>query len=262
MSTLLHAELTYALRGIGFRIYNALGPGHPEKDYDQAVQVALQSDGIDFESQPVFRIDYKDWQVGEYRPDFTFANNAVVVDLKVAPTIEPLHKGQVLSYVKVIGAELGMIMNFGGPSMEFERLPNFMDGRNFDQKVSPPEGILYPELTNQLIDLLLEVHSTLGPGFLHQIYRRATRRELDLRMINYDVIKELPLLFEGHQISMRETRLFHIEQKVLLATFALRKVEESHLQKLRWAMKQLNCRLGLIANFHPTHLEIRFARLK
>lgn len=261
MSNLLHADLTYKLRGIGFRIHSALGPGHLEEDYERALLWALQNEGIPFENQPDISIDYKGWQVGLYRPDLTFVDRALIVDLKATTQIEALHKAQVLSYLRVTDAELGMIMNFGGASMQFERLPNFMGNR---QPASYPlnigEGFLFPKLTNQIIDALQMVHVTLGPGFLHQVYRRAARREMMLRLINFDYIKELPLRFEQCEIRQRPTRLFHIEQKLLVATVALRSVGEEHLATLRWAMKQLDCQLGLIANFYPTELEVRFAR--
>lgn len=262
MTQLLHADLTYKLRGMGFRIYNELGPGHREEDYQEALEWVLRSEGIAFLPQQMFRIDYKNWQIGEYYPDFVFANNALVVDLKATAEIEPLHKAQVLSYLRVTNAELGMIMNFGGLSMQFERLPNFMDNRRTSSGPrQSPEGILYPELTNLIIDALHEVHCVLGPGFLHQIYRRATRRELMIRRVNFDYIKELPLRFEGYEIGRRPTQLYHIEKKLLLATVALHNVTGVHMAKLRWAMKQLGCRLGLIANFHPTQLDIEFIRI-
>ena len=70
-----------------------------------------------FDSSRFFFVDYKDWQCGEYRPDFTFADDAVIVDLKAALQILPLHKAQVLSYLQVAQAELGLIMNFGGASI-------------------------------------------------------------------------------------------------------------------------------------------------
>jgi len=249
MSNLLHADLTYKLRGIGFRIYNALGPGHLEDDYERALLWALQNEGVAFENQPDIPVDYKGWQVGLYRPDLTFSNRALILDLKATAQIEPLHKAQVLSYLRVTDAELGMIMNFGGASMQFERLPNFMDRRKPNAcRFEVQEGLLYAKLTNQIIDVLQTVHVTLGPGFLHQVYRRSTQREMMLRMINFDYIKELPLRFEQCEIRQRPTRLFHVEEKLLVATVALQSVGEEHLATLRWAMKQLDCQLGLIAN--------------
>ncbi len=124
-----------------------------------------------------------------------------------------------------------------------------------------PAGILYPEVTNTLIDALSEVHYTLGPGFLHQVYRRAARRELILRNVNFTYIKTLPLRFENHEIGQRPTRLFFVGQKLLVATMSVQQVTDIHQAKLRWAMRQLHCSLGLTANFHQTELQVHFVRL-
>lgn len=262
MTKLVQADLTYALRGIGFRVHNALGPGHREEDYEKATVWALQSDTLPFLQQPVYRIDYKKWQIGEYRPDFMIGDKAVLVDLKATSAIEALHKAQVLSYLRVTDAELGLIMNFGGASMQFERLPNFLrDRKAVRSQARTPVGILYPDLTNAMIDALSEVHYTLGPGFLHQVYRRAARRELILRNVNFTYIKTLPLRFENHEIGQRPTRLFFVEQKLLVATVSLQQVTDVHQAKLRWAMRQLQCSLGLIANFHQTELQVHFVRV-
>ena len=112
MTKLIQADLTYALRGVGFRVHNALGPGHKEEDYEKATAWGFQGDGIPFLQQPVYRIDYKNWQIGEYRPDFVIGNKAVLVDLKATSAIEALHKAQVLSYLRVTDFELGANYEF------------------------------------------------------------------------------------------------------------------------------------------------------
>ena len=262
MTKLLHADLTYRLRGIGFQIHNELGPGHDEADYETALAYAMTRDDISFVRQPVYQINYRGQQVGEYRPDVMLAGGAVVLDLKATTTIEPLHKAQVLSYMAVTKAELGLIMNFGAASLQVERLPNFLANRQPQQNfVTPlPDG-LYPELTRRLLDSLFTVQRSLGPGFLHQIYRRATRIELSHNQMNYAYLKELPLRFQGQTITQKETRLFWIEECILLATVALAQVTHVHTEKLRWALRETGCPLGLIANFYPSQLEVRFIRL-
>lgn len=262
MTNLLHADLTYCLRGIGFQIHNELGPGHEEEDYETALVYAMTRANIPFARQPVYQIDYRGQQVGEYRPDIILAGGAVVLDLKATTAIVPLHKAQVLSYVAVTNAELGLIMNFGAPSLQVERLPNFLANRQPQPNaITPPADCLYPELTRQVLDALFTVQRTLGPGFLQQIYRRATRIELSHQQINHLYLKELPLRYQGQTISHKESRLFWIEERLLLDMVALTQVTQAQTEKLRWAMRETRCQLGLIANFYPSQLEIRFARL-
>ena len=267
MTTLLHADLTYYLRGVGFKIQNALGSGHREADYENALAYQLEQDGVVFRQQPIYTISYREKQIGAYRPDFTLAADAFQLDLKATPAITVLHKAQVLSYLAVTGAELGFIMNFGAASMEYERLPNFLATRQVNPWIqsplnAPPKHLLYTELTTPILEALHTVHVTLGPGFLHQVYRRATRIELSQIGLNFEYLKELPLRFNGQIIGNQETRLFWVEQKLLLATVALIEVTPAHLSKLRWAMGELGCPLGLLANFYGTQVKVQFVRVK
>lgn len=262
MAELLHADLTYYLRGAGFHIQNKLGSGHDEKDYEQALVYKLEADGVAFQRQARYTLTYRGKQIGEYYPDLTLADGKVQLDLKAAPSITGLHKAQLLSYLAVTGAELGFLMNFGAASMQYERLPNFLSNRQRKPASSPPQGLLYPELTTPLLQALHRVYFTLGPGFLHQIYRRATRIELREAGLNFAYVKELPLAYAGQVIATKATRLFWVEEKLLVATVAFRQILPAHEDKLRWAMRTLDCPLGLIANFYPTQLGVHFLRVK
>jgi len=263
MTELLHADLTYKLRGIAFHIHNELRGGHAECVYETALAYALEDAAIPFQQQPVYRVTYREQQVGEYRPDLMLSDNALLVELKATPVIEALHKAQTISYLAVTQADLGLIMNFGASSMQFERIPNFLGQRQMEENLAPApvsDDLLYPELSARVLDALFHVHRILGAGFLHQVYRRATRIELAHRYIGCTYLKELPLRYNRRLIAMKPTRLFHIEHKMLLATVALKTITSTETERLRWAMNMTHARLGLIANFHGTRLELRFLR--
>ncbi len=166
-----------------------------------------------------------------------------------------------LSYLAVTQAELGMIMNFGSTGMQFERLPNFLHDRprQFTPPILPTE-LLFPGLASQVLDALFQVHCALGPGFLHQVYRRASRIEFAQHYINFTYLKELPLRYEGQIIATKSTRLFNIDDKLLVATIAVHQIESTHSEKMHWAMNEIGCQLGLIANFYLGSLEVRFFR--
>lgn len=138
-------------------------------------------------------------------------------------------------------------MNFGARSMQFERLPNFLEKRQREPKqIVPDDRWLYFDLTKNILDVLYTVHCTLSPGFFHHVYRRSTRIELSHDGLNVDYIKELPLRYAGKVIEQRPTRLFLVEQKILLATVALYQIQAKRTEKFRWAMHETGCRLGLM----------------
>jgi GxxExxY protein len=261
MTTFLHGEVTYYLRGIGFRVHNALKGGHKEAVYERAVLWVLDKDNVPYESQKKFIITYKGKPVGTYYPDLMLTDGKVLVDFKAAPAIMPLHKGQVISYLGVTGAELGFLMNFGANALQTERLPNFLSERRpLPWQPLTRTDILFPELTNQILASLHTVHHTLGIGFLHQIYRRATRIELAQQGITVLYLKTLPLRFETEALGAIDTRFFLIENKLLLSTIAVKTITTKQTELLRWAMQVTQAPLGLIANFHSPALETQFIR--
>ncbi len=241
MTKLLHPELTYYLRGLGFQIHSELGVGHAEADYETALVFSLDVDGVSFRQQPIYRIDYRGRQIGEYRPDIVVDEGKVLLELKVAPSIQPLHKAQTLSYLKLTESELGLIMNFGASSMQYERLPNFMTDANVKvDKVAIPENLLYLRESRAILDALQNVHSAIGPGFLHQVYRRAVRIELTAQGLSAEYLKELPLRFRNIDIGMKAVRLFLVEEKVLLVTIAVKQIAAEHTERMRWQCESPN----------------------
>jgi len=159
----------------------------------------------------------------------------------------------------VTGADLGIIVNFGEASLTDERLPNYLRDKKVAFKWEPPEvdeTWLYPHLSQRLFELLHRVHFELGPGFLHQIYRRATMVELQHQEIAYRYIKTVPVTYQGHLLGTQPARLINVEDKILLATFAVREIDEGMLGRLRARLRLLGLRLGFLANFNRTTLRI------
>lgn len=94
--------------------------------------------GIPCSRQDEYQVVYKDKIVGLQRLDM-FVAGEVVVELKVAQHIEPVHLAQLLSYVRVAGKEVGLLFRFGGPESEFAR--RILTIRSWEQSiyVGPPE---------------------------------------------------------------------------------------------------------------------------
>jgi len=264
VTQLLYADLTYAIRGVLMQVHSALGPGLPEAFYDEAASIGFQEAGIACERQKSFYVYYENVQVGHYIPDATFEGNKVLLDYKVENEITALHKAQVISYLKVTDADLGLVVNFGAASLQVERLPNFLRDKQLKFKWQPhplPDDMLYPDLTAQLFCCLHRVHFTLGPGFLHPVYRRATMVESERSGFNCRYVKELPVHFHDHHLGNVPCRLIVVENKIAIAAFALREVGEAEQMALRARLRQLDLQLGLLANFHDTRLNIHPVRV-
>jgi GxxExxY protein len=225
MPTIIHKELSYKVRGVLLSVHNTLGPNLPERFYCDATAYGLEAEGIQCETEKSFEVFYRDVRVGLYRVDVWVENGKIVLELKVAPEILPLHRGQAISYLKVTDADLAIVVSFGAGSLLDERLPNFLREKavNFQWKEHPvADDTLYPELTNRCFEVLHRVYFELGPGFLHQVYRRATMVELEHQGLSYDYIKRVPIFYQDHYLGQQPARLINVEGKVLLATVAVR----------------------------------------
>lgn len=121
-SELIHGDLTYKLIGLAMEVHRRLGPGFLEKVYDQAYIIELDLAGIKYTYQQLFRIQYRDQFLRKlYAPDFV-VEGIVIVDNKSIQAIGDLERAKMINYLKVTKLEVGLIINYGGLSLEWERV--------------------------------------------------------------------------------------------------------------------------------------------
>ena len=265
MPKLIHPELSYAVRGVLLDVYNTLGPCLKEEYYEEAIAIGLETRGIACEMQKPVEVRYAGEQVGLYYVDVWVEAGKLLLELKVASAIEPLHKAQALSYLKVSNADLAIVANFGASSLQDERLPNFLRDRRPEFTWQTPPAVansLHADLTDAVLRACHQVHFALGPGFLHQVYRRAAMIELRRSGVNYEYIKQLPIEYQDQFLGYQDVRLILVEDKMLVATYALRSSDESMAEQLKARMRRMGIQLGLLANFHDTRLASQVVRIK
>ncbi|NOT48829.1 MAG: GxxExxY protein [Acidobacteria bacterium] len=118
---MLHDEITSKILEASFEVANELGAGFLESVYERALVVALTQKGIPVKSQVRLNVKFRGVIVGEFCADMLVADK-VIVELKAVRSILPEHKAQVINYLKATGIEVGMLINFGNPKLEFYRL--------------------------------------------------------------------------------------------------------------------------------------------
>ena len=96
-----------------------MGYGFLESVYRNALASTLRKRGFDVVAEAELGVSFEGECVGSFRADLVI-DLAVVVELKAARAIEPVHQAQLLNYLKVSGMELGFLFNFG-PKAEFRR---------------------------------------------------------------------------------------------------------------------------------------------
>jgi GxxExxY protein len=116
-----HEELTNKIIGCAIKVHKKLGPGFIESIYENAFIIELQKKGLSFERQKEVVIKYDGVEVGRHRLDLII-NDTIVVELKAVKNIEDVHFAIVKSYLKALGKEHGLIINFSKPVLEVKRV--------------------------------------------------------------------------------------------------------------------------------------------
>ena len=111
------SQLSGGVIGAAIEVHRVLGPGFLESVYQQALGVELHLRRIPFIPQAVVAVNYKGASVGEGKLDF-LVGNSLIVELKAVENLAPIHSAQVISYLKMTGHEIGLLINFNVPILK------------------------------------------------------------------------------------------------------------------------------------------------
>jgi GxxExxY protein len=109
----VHDPVTGEILRCAIEVHRELGPGLMETTYEEALCMELQAAGIAYTRQVRVPVRYKGSVIGEYRPDL-FVAGRVVVEVKSVERLIGVHQAQVLAYMRLLNAPVGLILNFYG----------------------------------------------------------------------------------------------------------------------------------------------------
>jgi GxxExxY protein len=112
----LFTDLTDSILRCAIAVHRELGPGLPEHSYQTSLALEMEATGIAFVRERPLAVRYRGVVVGWHRPDF-IVGDAVVVELKAATHVDPVFAKQVLTYLKVTGLRVGLLLNFNVASI-------------------------------------------------------------------------------------------------------------------------------------------------
>ncbi len=119
-----HQDLTEKIIGAALEVHRTLGPGLLESIYQTCLAHEMTLRGLRFEKEKPLPVEYKGIKLeGGYRLDF-IVDDKVVVELKVVDSIHDVHKAQLLTYLKLTGCKVGLLLNFNSAVLKagIERL--------------------------------------------------------------------------------------------------------------------------------------------
>ena len=116
-----HEELTGKIIGAAIEVHKALGPGFVESVYENALVLELRARDVPVQRQLTVPVIYRGSEVGLHRLDL-FVAEQIVVEIKAIRGLEDVHFAVVRSYLRAVGRQHGLILNFAKPTLETKRV--------------------------------------------------------------------------------------------------------------------------------------------
>jgi GxxExxY protein len=113
-------DLTGRVIGLAMKVHSALGAGFLESVYQQALMHELTKAQIKFEAEKPLKVFYDRILVGEFLADFV-VEDELIVELKAVHELATIHEVQVVNYLVATGINFGLLLNFGGESLDFKK---------------------------------------------------------------------------------------------------------------------------------------------
>jgi GxxExxY protein len=116
-------ELTYRIIGCAMKVHNTMGPGFQEVIYQRCLALELARSGLAFHREKEQTVYYEKIEVGTRRADFV-VEEKVIIEIKALVKLEDVHIAQAKNYTVAYDFPLGLLINFGGKSLEYKLLFN------------------------------------------------------------------------------------------------------------------------------------------
>ena len=109
---MIENEISYKVRGAIFKVFNALGPGLLESAYEVVLSHELRKEGLEVKTQVPLPLIYDELKMDVgYRIDL-LVENKVIIEIKSVESLAEVHHKQVITYLKLSGLKLGLLVNF------------------------------------------------------------------------------------------------------------------------------------------------------
>lgn len=117
---MLHEALTAQALESCFEVSRELGTGFLESVYEKALLVALRQKGLEAQAQCPLTVNFRGHIVGEFYADILL-DGKIILELKSVRALAPEHQAQLINYLKATGIDVGLLINFGTPRLQYKR---------------------------------------------------------------------------------------------------------------------------------------------
>ena len=266
-------EITHAIIGAAIEVHRELGPGKAEAAYEHALAHELGLRGVRCRVQVPVPVVYKGMKLEcGYRLDLLVVDG-VVVEIKSVEFLHPVHRAQVLTYLRLGGWQLSLLLNFNVAVLKngierivfgLEEAGSTTAETRWAQRKITATAIATPslhsvtdcgdadieQLARQVIASAGEVHRELGPGLLPSAYEICLCHELHLRGVPFARKQPLALNYKGISLPEPDEIGLLVGERLVVSPRALMEVQSVHEAELLSQVRLGGWVLGLLINFN------------
>ncbi len=118
---LLYKQECYNIVGSCMAVHRELGHGFLESVYQEALAIELTRSSIPFEREKELSIIYKGVELKSYYKADFICYDQIILELKALDALSNDHVSQLMNYLKATGLKVGLLVNFGAPSLQYKR---------------------------------------------------------------------------------------------------------------------------------------------
>jgi GxxExxY protein len=120
---MIHNDITSQIIEASFEVSNELGIGYLESVYENALSIALREKSLTVARQIPLKVTFRGVVIGDFKADM-LVEDKVLIEIKAVSNLLNEHYAQLLNYLKTTGIEVGMVVNFGTPKVQYRRFEN------------------------------------------------------------------------------------------------------------------------------------------
>ena len=117
-------------------------------------------------------------------------------------------------------------------------------------------NLKFGKLTGEIIAAAIDVHKSLGPGFIESVYQNALKKELELRQLDFEEEKQIKIMYKDTEVGHHRMDLV-VNDEVVVELKAVEDISRVHVAQAISYLKATNIRVGLILNFAKSKIDIR-----
>jgi GxxExxY protein len=277
-------ELTREIIGAAIEVHRELGPGKPEAAYEGALTHELSLRRIPHQAQKPVPVVYKGVKLDcGYRLD-ALVDNTVVVEAKSVELVHPVHRAQGLTYLKLGGWKLALLLNFNVATLKegIERLVLGFGAAATEPPSTPKRSEVAAALqrpvtslrsaagsgdreaellATKVIAAAMEVHRELGPGLLPSTYETCLCHELHLCGLPFERRRPVRLSYKGTPLAASDEIELLVGKRLVVMPRAVFAIEPVHEAELLSQLRLGQWNLGLLLNFNTIALKQGIRRL-